>query len=176
MCEEIVAVDENPIAGDDDGYVRSTPLRLLAGFGVLVVAVTVRCFTPVTGRVLITLGTHLPALRVVDLLTGPLALLGVAIVASAPGLSPVRRGAGSAALAVAVAWPALKLGDMGPVVLSLTRSHGVHTHDALLVPWLAVGVSLLDPRRFAGYAVPMPLPIVVGDVTPRRAEATLRAA
>lgn len=151
-------------------------MRLVTGFGLLIVAVAVRCFTPVTGGVVATFGAHLPALRTIDLVTGPFALLALGIVASTPAVPPVRRVLGAGALVIAIAWPAIKFADMGPVVLTLTRTHGVHTHDALLVPWLAAGLSLLAPPRAVRRRALLLTPTVVSDAGRVGVETTLRAA
>ncbi len=151
---------------------RRIPTRLLFGFGVLVAAIAWRCYATATGPVLFAPATSMPAIRPIDLLTAPLALLGLGILASAPGLALLRRVTGFTALIAAVAWPAVKFDQVGPVVFSLTENHGVHTTDVLLLPWLALGLTLLVPWRAAVAAAPL----AASDGTARPAGATFRPA
>lgn len=121
--------------------------RLVVGFGLVAVAVVARCFALAPGARLAHLGPYLPAVTQLDLLTGPLALAGVAVVAGAPGLSSARRSLGTVALVAAIGWPAIQFGNLSPVVLRLSADHGVHLHDVVLMPFLAGALLLLQPAR-----------------------------
>lgn len=124
-----------------------SPVRLVIGFGLVGLAVLVRCVATVGDRFVADLGPHLPSLMRVDLVTGPVALVGVAVLAATHGLGPVRRFAGTLALVAAIGWPAIKFGDLTPVVLSLSQRHGVHVHDAVMLPFLFAALALLAPWR-----------------------------
>jgi hypothetical protein len=121
---------------------------MVAGFGAMGAALTWRIFVvpPVT-PVLLPLGEWIPPVKAVDLVIGPLALLGVLVLGGAPRLSFARRAAGTAALVGSVMWPVLTFPWMSPVVMTVTASHGVHVHDVLLLPMLATALVLLAPWR-----------------------------
>lgn len=121
--------------------------RLSVGFGLVVAAVFWRCLATVTGAPVLELGPHLPTVMRIDFLTGPLALVGVAVLGAVPGLGAARRLVGTLLLVAAIGWPALKLGDMGPVLLTVSSRHGLHTHDFASVPAAFGAMALLTPWR-----------------------------
>ncbi|MEZ5219032.1 MAG: hypothetical protein R2705_09925 [Ilumatobacteraceae bacterium] len=135
--------------------------RLAVGGVVMVGAVIWRAFVvPSDLPNLWSFSRLVPPVKVADVATIPLLLLGLAILAGGQRRSAVRTAAGVVALAVAVAWPALKFAHLSPVVLHISRTHGVHAHDALALPVLLAGLVLLAPwqtplpRRFAPVRVP----------------------
>jgi hypothetical protein len=150
--------------------VKPSISRLALGFGLIAAAVLVRCLSTVHGGVVITLGQHVPAVTRIDLLTGPVALLGVALLASAPGLARLRRIGGLVSLVAAIGWPALKLGDAGAVLFTISARHGVHARDLIVFPVLAMALGMLAPWRaplrwapgtrgaVPGLLVPLPRP------------------
>ncbi len=144
--QTIVEFDESGRGGPIIRSMRSL-VRLVVGLGLVAGAVAFRCVATIGGRFVADLGPHLPSLMSVDLLTGPVALVGVALIAATSGLGAVRRGAGTLALAAAIGWPAIKFGDLSPVIVSLSSRHGVHVHDVVILPFLAAALVLLAPWR-----------------------------
>lgn len=82
-----------------------------------------------------------------DVLAVPAVVGGLALLASAPGISTRRRLLGIACLVGAVLWVTSELPWDDPLIPGLQRHHhGVHLLDVLALVPLAVACSLLWPR------------------------------
>lgn len=135
---------------------RPSLSRSILGVFLIGAAVATRCLATAHGGVLMTFGSRLPALTLIDFFTAPVAFVGIAVLAGSRGLAPVRRLFGVIALIAAIAWPAIKFGDLSPVILAISSRHGVHVHDVVAFPILAVSMALLAPWRSAlGPLVPL---------------------
>ncbi len=88
----------------------------------------------------------LPGITSGDLLTAPLLLTGLTLVASVPGLSWRRRAGGAGLLVACMIWVTSELPWDDPLVPGLQfQRHGVHLLDALAAVPLAGAVILLSP-------------------------------
>ncbi|HMK11143.1 MAG TPA: hypothetical protein VK461_06160 [Acidimicrobiales bacterium] len=54
-----------------------------------------------------------------------------------------------AAIALAIAYYIVFITRIGPVVLVLTRTHGVHSGDSLSFPFVAIALAMAYPWRHA---------------------------
>jgi hypothetical protein len=90
-------------------------------------------------------GGCLPSVHVGDIVTIPLGLAGLALLASAPRLPTWRRVAGAGLMLAAILWPVSTSDKAGPVVVAL-GSHGIHRYDALSVVPATVAAALLGFR------------------------------
>lgn len=94
-----------------------------------------------SGKMLVDFGC-LPSVHVGDIVTVPLGLAGLALLASAPRLPTWRRVAGAGLTLAAILWPVSTSEKAGPVVVSL-GNHGIHRYDVLtVVPAMAAAALL----------------------------------
>jgi hypothetical protein len=70
----------------------------------------------------------LPSVHEGDIVTIPLGLAGLALLASAPRLPTWRRAAGAGLTLAAIHWPVSTSEMAGPVVVSLGK-HGIHRYE-----------------------------------------------
>lgn len=91
-------------------------------------------------------GTLFAGFRWGDLVTIPICLIGLVLLASRPGASWFQRVGGSLLLMLSVAWVTSKNMDLGPTLWTIESGHGIHSGDlpavvpGLLGFWiLAVG-------------------------------------
>ena len=91
-------------------------------------------------------GGRLPSIHKGDIVTAPLGLAGLALLASAPQLATWRRIAGAGLMFAAILWPVSTSDKAGPVVVSL-GSHGIHKYDVLAVVPAMAAAALLGLHR-----------------------------
>jgi hypothetical protein len=118
--------------------------RVLIGVCLLGAAGLWRLAVP-TGKTLFD-GACLPSVHVGDIVTIPLGLAGLALLASAPRLPTWRRIAGAGLTIAAILWPVSTSDKAGPVVVSL-GSHGIHKYDVLAVVPAMAAAALLGFHR-----------------------------
>jgi hypothetical protein len=92
-------------------------------------------------------GGRLPSIHEGDIVTAPLGLAGLALLASAPRLPTWRRIAGAGLTIAAILWPVSTSDKAGPVVVSLGSSHGIHKYDVLAVVPAMAAAALLGFHR-----------------------------
>lgn len=78
-------------------------------------------------------GTLLAGVRWGDLITIPICVVGLVLLASRPRATWFQRIGGCLLLVLAVAWVTSKNMDMGPTLLTIESGHGVHRGDLLAV-------------------------------------------
>jgi hypothetical protein len=114
--------------------------RVLVGVCLLGAAGLWRLMAP-SGEMLVD-GGRLPSIHEGDIVTAPLGLAGLALLASAPRLPTWRRIAGAGLTLSAILWPVSTSDRAGPVVATL-GSHGIHKYDVLaIVPAMAAAALL----------------------------------
>jgi hypothetical protein len=118
--------------------------RVLVGGCLLGAAGLWRLVAP-TGKMLVDLG-FLPSVHEGDIVTIPLGLAGLALLASAPRLPTWRRAAGAGLTLAAIHWPVSTSEMAGPVVVSLGK-HGIHRYDVLAVVPAMAAAALLGFHR-----------------------------
>ena len=91
-------------------------------------------------------GGWLPSIHVGDIVTAPLGLAGLALLASAPRLATWRRIAGAGLTLAAILWPVSTSDMAGPVVASF-GNHGIHKYDVLAVVPAMAAAALLGLHR-----------------------------
>ena len=118
--------------------------RVLVGACLLGAAGLWRLMAP-TGDMLLD-GGCLPSINEGDIVTAPLGLTGLALLASAPRLPTWRRLAGAGLMVAAILWPVSTSEKAGPVVVSL-GNHGIHKYDVLAVVPAMAAAALLGFHR-----------------------------
>jgi hypothetical protein len=117
--------------------------RVLIGVCLLGAAGLWRLAVP-SGKMLVDCGC-LPSVHEGDIVTIPLGLAGLALLASAPRLPVWRRVAGAGLMLAAILWPVSTSDKAGPVVVAL-GSHGIHRYDALSIVPATAAAALLGFR------------------------------
>jgi hypothetical protein len=118
--------------------------RVLVGACLLGAAGLWRLVAP-SGKMLVD-GGCLPSVHEGDIVTVPVVLAGLALLASAPRLATWRRVAGAGLTLAAILWPVSTSEMAGPVVVSL-GNHGIHRYDVLSVVPAMAAAALLGFHR-----------------------------
>jgi hypothetical protein len=120
-------------------------LRVVVGTGLLAFAGLWRFAGPRSA--VVAHHAPFPPVTEADVVTIPVAVAGLALLASAPRLAPWRRVAGVACLITAVLWPTSDNSRSGPVIATISQSHGIHLYDLMALLPALVGGTLLALGR-----------------------------
>lgn len=89
----------------------------------------------------------LPAVTEADVVTIPVAVAGLLLLASTPRIATWRRVAGMGCLIVAVLLPTSGKPRSGPVMVTIAHFHGIHVSDLLAIVPAMLGATLLALGR-----------------------------